>query len=147
MKPLSFVALCLTLALTVSCAKKQGLLIPLENDLPDRTFTKEYHQMLNLTRWYDFTLAPEVAPKGDMADWTDEDYAALAAKTGDRDAVVVTFGRVVQGKGYIGFLAPDCTRKTDARFEWFLIQTFSYYGRNQTIDYIIRDYLRDKHAR
>jgi hypothetical protein len=136
------VLLCLALLLTAACAPK-GILIPLENDLPDGTYTREYLTMLNQTKRYRFSVAPDFGPGKPVADWEDEDYTAVARALEERGAVIVSFGRVVQADGYIGLLKPGATRKTDARFELVELIARSYYGPNRSMRWIIDEYLRD----
>jgi hypothetical protein len=145
MKPTALPALlCLILLLTAGCAAK-GILIPLENDLPDHGYTVEYLNQLNSCRGYAFHLDSRIGPDKPVAEWDDADYSALASRVREKGADLVSFGRVHQSKGYVGFLRPDATVKTDARFE--RVDLVSGWGRDTILEMNLNQFMRDKTAR
>lgn len=91
------------------------IVLNLENDADQRE-TLEYATMLRQLDRYTVevgTISPPAAP---LSEWEDEDYAKLAAKGRRRGAEIVTFGRVTNGKGYVGFLPTTGSVKADAAF-------------------------------
>ena len=138
MKKAACLLIPLALLITFACTERNYsqeqdrplvIVLKLEDDIDECRYSTTFNAMLNEFHDYRFMFAPKITPEKSYLEWTDADYASLAKRGKEQGAELITFGRVVQGEAYIGFLPTTATKQNDSRF--YLIQLHHFENTRQ----------------